>query len=269
LTGRNIGIFLIAGPVELYSAGSPVGKYSYCDPLPDLNFRGDIYKCILKKFDVIAVTGTFTKNYLKSIGIDENKIFIPPKTISDEFNNQDREKEYDVIYVGRLAKVKHVETLIKATKLLKSQYPNIQVGIVGDGECKPSLENLTNKLELNKNIHFVGYQENVWDWYNKAKVSVVSSEREGLPRVAIESLKCGVPVITSNCGDVKDIIKNGYNGFIIEDYDDFRGFARKIITILDGDKSLNEYSENSIESVKNINLDQASSVWEEAFSILS
>ena len=113
LTGRRIGISLIAGPVETYCIGSsPIEKYFYCHPLPKLNFLGGFIVSILKKFDVNTEMEIFTKNYLVSKGIDE-KIFILPHFVDDRFRPLDINKDFDVIFIRRLAAIKHIETLIK------------------------------------------------------------------------------------------------------------------------------------------------------------
>ena len=118
-------------------------------------------------------------------------------------------------YIGRLAKVKHVETLIRAIARARIDLPGIRVVIVGTGPEETNLKLLSKELDLDKILDFVGYQSNVWDWFNKSKISVLTSEREGFPYAVIEALNCGLPIITSNCGDVCDLVKDGYNGIII------------------------------------------------------
>lgn len=265
LTGKKVGTSLIAGPVELYTGGSPIGDYPYCNPLPELNIRARIFRWMLSNSDFITVTGKYTKEFLTSIGIDENKVLVLPHSIDNQFGIKNIDKKYDIVFVGRLAKVKHVEILLKAVQSVKTSYPNIKVAIVGDGDCKPELENLSNKLGLNKNVHFAGYQKNVWDWYNKSKISVLTSEREGFPYSVVESLSCGVPVVTSDCGDVNDLIKDGYNGLIVEKYNDYAIFAQNIIWILDNNKMLETYSSNCLESVKNVNISTVTSIWKDMF----
>jgi Glycosyltransferase len=261
LTGKKVGISLLAGPVELYAGSSPIGTYSYCNSLPKLNTRAKIFKLILNRSDIITVTGNYTKDFLISIGIDNNKIFVLPHAVDNKFECKDVEKEYDIIYVGRLAKVKHVDILLKIVQSIKNQHPDIKVAIVGDGECRNFLEDLSNKLSLNKNIYFAGYQINVWEWYSKAKISVLTSEREGFPYSVIESLNCGVPVVTSDCGDVNDLVKNNYNGFIVKKYSDYESFAYNILKTLKNEKLLKVYSSNSLKSVKDVNSDSVFSMW--------
>jgi glycosyltransferase involved in cell wall biosynthesis len=266
LTGRKVGVSLIAGPVETYVLGSsPIGKYAYCHPLPQSNFFNNLILSILKRFDVITVTGTYTKNYLINKGIDENKIFILPHIVDERFRPLDIEKDYDMIFVGRLASVKHIETLIWSTAQIKLSLPSIRVAIVGDGEERSKLEELTHSLGLNNQIDFVGYQTNTWEWYNRSKISVLTSEREGFPYTVIESLKCGVPTIVSDCGDVNDIVKDSYNGRVIPDYNDHGAYADAIVDLLANPNLINNYSKNCLQTFDTLFPCSVESVWEEIF----
>jgi len=267
LTGRKVGVSLIAGPVETYVfGGSPNGTYAYCHPLPPSNLLNRAILSVLRRFDVITVTGTYTKNYLIGKGIDENKVFILPHVVDERFRPLDTEKDYDLVFVGRLAPVKHVETLIQATAEVKKHLPSIRVAIVGDGEERSKLEDLTRSLGLADQIDFVGYQTNTWDWYNRSKLSVVTSEREGFPYTVIESLRCGVPVVTSNCGDVCDVVEDSVNGIIIPDYQDYRGFAEAIIELLTHPEDILSYSTNALKSVEALSPRSVESTWEKILS---
>jgi|LFRM01.1.fsa_nt_gb glycosyltransferase involved in cell wall biosynthesis len=269
LTGRKVGVSLIAGPVETYIlGGSPIGQYAYCYPLPQSNLLNRAILSVLKRFDVITTTGTYTKNYLISKGINENKIFILPHVVDERFQPLDIEKDYDVVFVGRLAPVKHVETLIRATAQIKESLPSIRVVIVGDGEERSKLEELARSLDLTDQIDFVGYQTNTWEWYNRSKLSVVTSEREGFPYTVIESLKCGVPVVTSNCGDVCDLVEDSVNGIIVPDYRDYSGFAEAILKLLTHPENITNYSMNALRSVEDISSRSVESTWEKILSMV-
>lgn len=263
LTGRKVGVSLLAGPVETYVlGGSPIGKYSYCHPLPKQTILGHLILSILKRFDVITVTGTFTKNYLISKGFEEKKIFILPHFVDDRFQPLHVNKEYDVIFVGRLTQVKHVETLIHAIALVKETLPSIRVAIVGEGEERSYLERLTHSLDLSDQFDFVGFQTNTWEWYNRSKISVITSEREGFPYTVMESLKCGVPVIISNCGDVSDIVINNYNGLRIDGFQDVDSYANSITGLLQDAEKIKIYSKNATMVKYEVSIENCSSKWE-------
>jgi len=263
LTRRKVGVSLIAGPVELYMlfGGSPIKKYAYNRPLPKISGIKKILLYITKKMDVITTTGNFTKIFLIKNGVPKNKIFIQFHAVDNKFKPSDTEKIYDVIYVGRLVKVKHVETLIRAIAKCKEFMPSIRVAIVGDGPEGNILRELSKKLGLTENIHFMGYQHDVWNWYNKARISILVSEREGFPFSVVESLSCGVPVVASNCGDIRDVLIDGYNGNIIDDYYNHSLFACAILELLENHKKLAIYSKNALETAKKLTEEKVTFVW--------
>lgn len=262
LTRKKVGISLIAGPVELYTFGkSPIGKYPYCKSLPPLNFTARISLNLLNKCNIITVSGNYTINILDSLGINRGKIFILPHTIDSTFKPANMVKEYDIVFVGRLAGVKHIEVLINSINLIRNTFKDVKVAIVGDGECKTKLENLTRELDLSQNIFFVGYQSDVWKWYNRGKISTLTSEREGFPYSVVEALSCGLPVISSNCGDVSDVLKNGYNGFIIDDYQDHNELAEVIFKLMSNSELLLECSNNAVKSIQCLTPESVANIW--------
>ncbi|MBB6401735.1 glycosyltransferase involved in cell wall biosynthesis [Methanococcus maripaludis] len=260
---KKIGISLIAGPVELYMprGGSPIGKYTYSKQLPKIVGINKLLLYAIKTSNFVTVTGNFTKKFLEKNGVDKNNIFILPHVVDDRFKAIKSEKIYDLVYIGRLAKVKHVEVILKSIKILIHKIPNIKVAIVGNGPEEEYLKSLSNDLGLNNNVIFKGYQSDVWNWYNCAKISILASEREGFPYSVIESLSCGVPVITSNFGDVTDVVKNKYNGIIIKHHCEAQQFAIAIDELLNSPQKLEEYGVNALESIKNQDNKKIITIW--------
>lgn len=264
LTKRRVGISLIAGPVELYTlGGSPINRYDYSRPLPKMGVVGRVLLLVLERFDYVTVTGSFTKSFLLKEGIEGKRIFILPHVVDYRFCPKNTKKIYDILYAGRLAPIKHVDILLNALAVAKIGNPLIKAVIVGDGECKKKLEKLSQTCGLTENLIFTGYKKDVWSWFNKSKISVCTSEREGFPYTIIESLSCGVPVIASNCGDVSDVVKDGYNGILINDYQNYLSFAKAINELLTHPAELDELAANSLETVQRITLKKVISVWEE------
>ena len=131
------------------------------------------------------------------------------------------EEKSDVIFVGRLLAHKNVDVLIKSIMLIKDKNPEIKFIIIGDGPEKNKLETLTQKLNLGKNIKFLGFLENDDDVYalmKSSKVFVLPSTREGFGIVVIEANACGIPVITIDHQDnaARDLIEEGENGFVCQ-----------------------------------------------------
>ena len=142
----------------------------------------------------------------------------------------------DVIFAGRLFHNKNVDVLIKSIAVLYKNYPGIKCLIIGEGPEKETLKILTQKLNLEKNIIFLGFLENQNDVYalmKSSKVFVLPSTREGFGIVVIEANVCGIPVITIDHKDnaARDLIKEGENGFVCKLKEE--EIAKRIMRILE------------------------------------
>jgi glycosyltransferase involved in cell wall biosynthesis len=94
--------------------------------------------------------------------------------------------------------------------------------IVGDGPDRSSIEQLTRKLLLNKNVTFTGAVSNdqLPELYRKARIFILPSivgsdgDQEGLGLVTVEAMGCGCAVIASALPAVLDVVDNGVNGLL-------------------------------------------------------
>lgn len=263
LTRRKVGVSLIAGPVEVYSLiVSKKNRYIYSTDLPPLKLQGRLVLKIMRMFDCIIVGGNYSKTFLTSNGADGTKIFILYKHVDDKFKPQIVVKKYDGVYVGRLSEGKHIETIIKAVSATKNHKKDIKIAIVGDGPDRNKLEKLSKNLGVTDEIDFLGWKHDPWNWFNASKLSILASEREGFPQSVVQSLNCGIPVICSICGDVCDVIKDGYNGILIKDYNDVDSFAKSIMQLLNNTQYLEQVSYNSVKTANEyFNLDVAINKW--------
>ena len=114
-----------------------------------------------------------------------------------------------VAYVGRLVKEKNIDFLLKSFTLLLEAISEALLIIIGEGSDRERLERLVRSLNL-KNVIFMGAQESnkIPEILNCADVLALCSLYEGSPTVVKEALACGVPVVSTNVGDVSNIIKN-------------------------------------------------------------
>ena len=259
LTRRPVIVSPIAGPIELYSIKGSLSVES-TKPLPN---RGQLLLKILKHSDAVTTTGSVTREFLIRQGVKGDKIYpiINPPNDS-RVHPMEIPKIYDVVSVGRLAPVKHVEVLLHAISRVKEKYQNIKVCIVGDGPCKAELLKLAIELGVNGNIDFVGYQKDVAYYYNSSKIFVHTSEREGFPNVFLEAMLCGISSVISNCGDITDIAQDSFNCFVIPKYNDYEAFAEAIIRLL-GDKELyHKLSQNTLNTARSLSVEEVARKWE-------
>lgn len=129
-------------------------------------------------------------------------------------NYHERQKDLELVFVGRLAKVKRVDTIVKAFSLLLLEDKNFKLNIIGDGKEKQKLIDLSRSLSIPEDkIIFHGLQENVTKFLLESDVFVLSSQNEGLPLALLEAMAAGLPVIATPVGEIPQII-NSNSGII-------------------------------------------------------
>jgi glycosyltransferase involved in cell wall biosynthesis len=118
-----------------------------------------------------------------------------------------------VLFVGRLVRVKGVELLIEAMRLLEGR----SLVIVGDGPEREALERASEGLD----VKFEGMlpHEEVRRRFQDAAVLVQPSLAEGMPNTVLEAMAHGVPVVATAVAGVPEIVTDGKTGFLLEDRD--------------------------------------------------
>ena len=221
---------------------------------------------IIRNSDKITVNSTFTKNLILDIATrrNEEKIEIIPMGINlDRFtqvSNINLKKKYTdgnlLLFVGRLIDWKGAKYLVKAMKDVVIACPKTKLLIVGDGPEKSELEKMTSKLRLTNMVYFIGEikSTDVVKYYSAADVFIIPSivvdgHTEGLGVVTLEAMACGTPVIGSNVGGIPDVIKDGYNGFLVPERSS-NELAIKIIELLSDKELQSNFKKNGLITVK-------------------
>ena len=212
----------------------------------------------LAKFDyIIAVSKGLLREcyrYYPILRAKKNALVIPngaPQEIYGLGIEERRGREYDFIYVGTLTPRKRVDLIIKAVKILKHLNYRCKVVIVGDGEQNDYLRKLARNLGVSESTIFLGHiGEGVkYKYISQSRFLILPSEVEGDPIVVKEALSLGVPCIVSNIDALKDLIIDGYNGFVFK-----RGNVRDLAlkmkeALLINEELYEKMSENARKSV--------------------
>lgn len=151
-------------------------------------------------------------------GFDFSGFEIFDKQISKEYFELS-ESGLVIGYVGSINKRKGLDFLIEAYIKINKIYKNTELLIVGDVSPGYSdyWEDLNKRVEENgSHIKHLSYSKEVSRVYSAMDVFILPSRSEGLPRVVIEAMGHKIPVIATDVGGTKEIIKNNINGFIIE-----------------------------------------------------
>ncbi|MCL4338139.1 glycosyltransferase family 4 protein [Patescibacteria group bacterium] len=169
---------------------------------------------INKYIDTFIAPSRFMIKKLIEYGIDENKIQILNSFCEYKEYKPDYDSDNYILYFGRLSPEKGLNFLIGAMKYI----PYIKLKNVGDGSIKKELMRKVLKLNI-KSIEFMGYKSGVElkkMIYRCRFIILPSVCYEIFPLSVLEAFSSGKPVIASNIGGIPEIVKDGYNGYLVE-----------------------------------------------------
>ena len=169
-----------------------------------------------------------------------------------------------IMACGRISNQKNYPLLIKAFSNVIKNFPNEQLNIYGEGELKEDLKKMCEELQLEENVHFMGYNTDMQDIYRHAKFLVLTSNYEGLPNVLLEALASSVPVISTDCpcGGPKMIINNGENGLLVP-LGDEKGLTNAMICLISDKNRLIQMRKNAFRSSERFKSENVLNVWNE------
>ncbi len=219
---------------------------------------------VLKCFDSIVVISDVVRQNLQELfGITENVIKIA--------NSVDEEKLQDLCKapvtlpnkmlfttLGRLEYNKNQILLLKAAKMVKKQRDDFMVYILGDGEDKASLQKYIEENGLKGNARILGFVENPYPYIKNSIATVLTSLSEGFSLALVESVMLNTPIISTDVGVAKELIKNYHCGDLIGyDENELADVLLRYLNKYDGYKDIfnigNEYDIKS-ETRKTIEL---------------
>ena len=119
------------------------------------------------------------------------------------------------ISVARLSPEKDFATLLRATWILIKDRPDFRLKIVGDGKERQKLEQLTEELNLNGHVEFLGERSDVSTLLPQAGFFVSSSRTEGISLTLLEAMAVGLPVVTTRVGGNPEIVVEGKTGRLV------------------------------------------------------
>ena len=153
----------------------------------------------------VILTDEILEKGNEAISASEKEMF------TDDYTN--------IITLGRLIPIKGYLRLLNICKNLQNSDLQFKLHILGDGEQKEILEKFVKENEI-KNIFFHGYKMNPYKYIKESDLFVCSSYAEGYSTAVSEAIVLGVPVITTNCSGMDEILDNGKYGIIVHNSDD-------------------------------------------------
>ncbi|GAB5060340.1 hypothetical protein LASHA2_00610 [Lactiplantibacillus plantarum] len=141
-------------------------------------------------------------------------------------HNERSEKPFVLTMAARFNSQKRQDLLIQALAYIPDDLPLI-CNFLGNGPLLPNCQQLTQKLQVDDKVNFVGSVDNVQKHYQQSDGAILISDYEGLPISLVEALAQHLPIIASNVGGNEELIHN--NGFLVEN--DPHKIADKIVQL--------------------------------------
>ncbi len=205
---------------------------------------------VLKNADVIRTVSEFI-NKKVSRKIQKLTVTFPTYTNIELFSEHNGlNKEFldcpngSILYAGMLIYLKGVHILIRSLGLVVKRHKEIKLLIAGEGEYKGELQRLIRDYRLEDNVIFLGHlkQAGLKEYIERCGMLILPSFSEGLPRVIIEAMACGKPVIGTKVGGIPELIKDGENGFLVPP-NDAEVLAEKISYLIENPELAKEMGE--------------------------
>ncbi|WP_276253189.1 glycosyltransferase family 4 protein [Halomontanus rarus] len=165
----------------------------------------------------------------------------------EEFSKRTRHEDrtVDIVFVGRFAPVKGIESLLYAIPAIVELHPDVRIKLIGAGELTDEVESFVETHNLTENVILTGWVDNeeLPAHLDDARTLLMPSKSEGVPKALLEAMACGTVPVAASVGGIPDIVADGENGFLLRETDPDR-IARTMTTVLERE-DLDEISDNS------------------------
>ena len=135
-----------------------------------------------------------------------------------------------LMHLSNFRPVKRVTDAVEIFALVRAKMP-AKLVLIGDGPDRGTAEYLVRKKKLQKDVCFLGKQDQVYTKLASADLFLLPSRLESFGLAALEAMACEVPVIATNAGGVPEVVEHGVDGYLVEP-GDVAGAAKYAIDIL-------------------------------------
>lgn len=155
------------------------------------------------------------KKYAKQ-GFNKNKALVIPNCLEfiPESITRESSTKATILSVGRFHEAKDYLTALKSIQILHSKGFDFKYQIVGYGHLEESIRNWVTELKLDEVVEIIINPDDVHALYRKADIYLLSSIFEGLPNTILEAMSFSLPIVTTDVGDVSNLLTNNKNALI-------------------------------------------------------
>jgi glycosyltransferase involved in cell wall biosynthesis len=178
--------------------------------------RSDVTRLIagFPAHEIDRITGQSRLELRRSMGVQDDEILL--------------------LNVARIHPEKAHDQLLKSFKLVNDRYPKARLWISGIGwkELEETLLALRNELGLTDTVKFIGFHADLRPFLNVADIMTHPSHVEGVPIAILLGMSAGLPIVISDVGGVREVIRHEQTGILVSEGDE-AGFAEQVVRLIE------------------------------------
>ncbi|ANW20982.1 glycosyltransferase family 4 protein [Streptomyces clavuligerus] len=164
----------------------------------------------------VTVSEADADNYRAQMKIPGLPVLSIPNSVPEPLVAPGTGRPKTVVAAGRLAVVKRYDDLVRAFAKVAAEHPDWDLRIYGDGSQRAKLRKLINELGLFHQVHLMGLASPIEAEWVKGSIAAVTSESESFGMTIVEAMRCGVPVVSTDCPlGPREIIRDGKDGRLV------------------------------------------------------
>lgn len=180
-------------------------------------------------YRIIAQQEEMAENLTQGLDLDLQKVVVrhnPLDTakidrLSQAPSPYPKDNSINYLWIGNFLRTKGQDILVQAFKLVHEANPKAHLYLIGttppNTSFRDSVLNFVEENNLTDNVHFMGFQENPYNFIKHCDCYVLPSRMEGLPNSLIEAMYLKRPVVATRCIPIiSRIVKDGYNGYTVD-----------------------------------------------------
>ncbi len=207
----------------LHSLADKCLRWRWCKPI-NRHFYSS-------KVQAVTISRECSRSYRQLYGLDNDEVIIngrekvqltvDAEKVREEVCSLTRGKQPVFINVARCAQEKNHKLLFDVFERLSAEGSDAQLLVVGAGH-----EDNMVRYKSHPNIHVIGERKNVADYLAQADYFILSSIYEGLPLTLLEAMSMGVIPVCTPAGGIKDVIRDGENGYMTKGFSDEEFYSK-------------------------------------------
>jgi len=230
---------------EIQSAGLPSPRARLFSP-----FLLRTERSVVNEADVVTTVSEFVSDEVRKHLLAEGrrgKITVIGSGVDHDFFHpvQDSVSLSYVLYVGRLRAEKGVEDIVRSAGYVHSRYPDVRFILIGSGPLEQHVRTMARRVGLGGSFAFIGKADkaNLRWYYSNARLFLLPSYYEGLPLSLLEAMSCGAPVVATEVGGTREVVRQGENGYLVRPGDP-QALAEAMIRLISNPRLGKEFGRN-------------------------